>query len=549
MTNTSSDIKTIYESLGKIYSQMHAIQRRNMDVYHLKLDTSAPKDFPSIVPATAKRIIRQGVSQLITDTPVIEVNCGTTINEQKIAGKLTELCYVLLEQWDNQNGIPPAQELGFNLCLHGMAVKNNIYNPEYEGLESLQINIPSPINFYPDPAGRFDLIVYNLYVGEIKEMISRWKEAYPNGGFKDIPFTKSDTDTCTWVEYISAEKRGWCAIEGADAYEPSEMKTNILGLKPTYYRYSGWGITSPDGLPEEKSIGLYDGVISSLEAEARGKTAIDNHLRLNVYGRYLFNKSTGMTQEQVNQALLPGGAALVDNPRDAVVPIPEVNINRDEWAYLAQLQDDIEGMTFNRAIQGNGAVEESGLKTMTRIRQSSLVFRPVRRSLELVMGKALYDAVLILKNDLVMGKTVKYSGKDSLDPKDIPEKFQIKVNYESVNPEEDIERNEMGLKMLNNKALSLRTVLKDYFRVENPDEELSQMIAETTILQDPNTRMALAAKILEAMGWTDAIQALEQTKTQMRPEARNKELLGSEQRLNEGNQNRPVSTHAGGDYV
>jgi len=546
---TSLDIKKIYESLENIYSQMHAIQRRNMDVYHLKLNTSAPKDFPSIVPATAKRIIRQGVSQLITDSPVIEVNCGTTISEQKIAGKLTELCYVLLEQWDSQNGIPPAQELGFNLCLHGMAIKNNIYNPEYDGLEALQINIPSPINFYPDPAGRFDLIVYNLYIGEIKEMIAQWKNKYPNGGFRDIPFTKSDNDTCTWIEYVSADKRGWCALEGTNFYEPSEMKTNILGLKPTYYRYSGWGITSPDGLPEEKAIGLYDGVISSLEAEARGKTAIDNHLRLNVYGRYLFNKATGMSQKQVNEALLPGGAALVDNPRDAVYPIPEVNINQDEWAYLAQLQDDIEGMTFNRAIQGSGSVEESGLKTMTRIRQSSLVFRPVRRSLELIMSQALKDAILILKNDLIMGKTIKYSGKDSLDPKDIPEKFQIKINYESVSPEEDRERNEMGLSMLNHKALSRRTINSRYFRIADPDEELSQMIMESTILEDPNTRMALAAKIMEAMGWTEALQAMEQVKPHMRPEARNKKLLGSEQRLNEGNQNRPVSTHPGGNYV
>lgn len=544
-----ADIKELYEELRTVYSSMHSIFQANRNLYNLKINTAAPKNFPCIVPATAKRIIRQGVNQLITDTPVITVECGDTKAEQEIAGTLTEICYLLLQQWDIQNGTPPAQEIAFNLCLHGMGVKNNIYNPDYDGLEALQISVPSPINYFPDPAGKYDLIVYNLYVGEIKEMIRKWKEKYPNGGFYDIPFTLRDTDNCTWIEYISASKKGWYTIEGNNGYPVSELKDNILGLKPTYYRYSGWGITSPDGLPEEKAIGLYDGIQSSLEAQARGWTAVDNHLRLNVYGRYLFDVDSGITQEQVNQAMIPGGATLIKNPQSAIVPIPEVNINRDEWSYLTILDDDIESMTYNRAVMGGGAADESGLKSMTRIRQASLNFRPVRRSLEIIMGEALRTAILIMKNDLVMGKAFKYSGKSSIDPSKIPEHFSIKVQYEAVDPQEDTERIRIGLDLLNQKAISIRTFLNDYLRSPNPDDEISQMLAEGAVFQEPNTRMALGAKILESMGWTEAITAMKESSVNIRPEARRPAPPGSEQRLNNAPVVNPVRTHVGTEYV
>ena len=533
---------------------MHAIQRKNVGVHSLVLNTSAPKDFPSIIPATAKRIIRQGVNQLITDTPVIEVSCGDTKAEQEMSGILTEVCYLLLEQWDNQNGTPPAQEIAFNLCLHGMGCKVNLYNPDCEGLEALQISVPSPVNFYSDPAGNFDLVVYDLTVGEVNAILKRFKDNFPSGDWNDIELTKQDT--VKWCEYFSKDKRGYYILEGTgknlEGYSVSrELKDNPLGFKQSYYRYSGWGITSPDGKPEDKAIGLYDGILSSLEAQARGWTAVDNHLRLNVYGRYLFDKNSGLTQKQVNEAMLPGGVALVSDPQKAVYPIPEVNINRDEWNYLTLINDDIEGMTWNRAAEGSGAVEESGLKSMTRIRQASLNMRPVRRSLELIIGQALRDAILILKNDLLFD-SVKFSGKKTLDPSKIPQKVNIKVKYESVDPREDTERINLGISLLNNRAISLYDFLKDYRRVANPDIEIAQMLAEAVVFNEPNTRMALGAEALKDMQWEAANQTLknmQQNSPNTRPEARNKKLLGSEQRMNESNMQNPVRTHAGTEYV
>ena len=540
------DIKEIYGSLQTIYSAMHTQMQRNMDVYHLKLNAAAPQDFPSIIPATAKRIIRQGVNQLITDTPVVVVECGETKAEQEMSGTLTEVCHVLLQQWDEQNGIPPAQEIAFNLCLHGMAAKNNIFNPACEGLEALQISVPSPINYYPDPAGKFDLIVYQLYVGEIKEMVERWKKEHPKGGWNDLPFTRKDTDTATWVEFVSAKQKGWYVLEGQEGYPVSQLKENPMGIKPTYSRYSGWGITSPDGKPEEKAIGLYDGIVSSLEAQARGLTAVDNHLRLNVYGRY-FGKKGMLTKETIG--VTPGSITLVDDPKTALEPFPETRVNPDLWNYLPLLEDDIEAMTYNRAVMGGGAVQESGLKSMTRIRQASLNFRPVRRSLELIMGESLKTAISLMKNEILMGKTLKYSGKKSLDPTKVPDKISIKVKYEAVDPEEDTERIEIGRNLLNTKAISLRTFLKDFMRVDNPDEEISQMLAEAVVFQEPNTRMALGAEALKDMGWLDALNAMQQASVKTRPEARNKQIVGSEQRLNESNQNSPVSTHVGTNNV
>ena len=506
----------------RVYGGRNAKMEQAKDLFDGNIDCAQPPDWPTHVPPTAKRIIRWGANQLISDIPLVEVDPSKATAEGKRNADLARLfSQNQLELWDRTNDIPPLKEAGAFMCLYGMAaLKGPLYNYHIWGKrptqaqfkeeekfidavavrESLKKLYPAitvkavhPGTLYPDIAGRFIIEAYQRLVIDVRANWPEWD-----------PGRYGDFDTVTWLEFWSNEWK--CFLAGGVPVLKGNIQRNPYGFQPYAWHYSGWGMSSVDGKPEEKCVGLYDGLKSSFEAEARGYTAVDNQLRKDVYGRFFshsdFNPESASPEPG---AITPAPEGVA--PGEVLALWPEARVNPDLYRQLAMIDSNIERMTSYR-ISPFPFAGESGLHAQVGISAERLNYAPPRRALREIVSTVLVNTLHLVKE--VIGEAIPITGDKKLKPENIDEPVSLRVKLEGKEPEEDRERIRAGLDMMSRKARSLDTFLREDVRCSDPDAEMAQIIAEDTLFTDMNLRRALGIRAIEKLGMEDALAALEQ---------------------------------------
>jgi len=497
-----------YEGLKSVYEARNSHFDAMLNLYRGNIDCAQPPDWPRHVPPTHKRLVRWGANQLISDIPVVEVSFGKPTQENKVAAdKCRRFCQVQLENWDRMNDMPPLKECGTNKMIYGMsALKGPLYNAKAwpkKNRDFYKKTVPAiivrsfePVHLLPDPAGRFVIEASERLVAAVRASWPGWVT-----GMEDF-------EKVLWLEFWSDDWRSYIAGDKPvlRTEDSSGIQKNVYSFIPYAWRYTGWGKADPDGDVTEKCAGIYDGLISSLEAQARGRTALDNQLRKDVYGRFFFNPL--LKKEDIDET--PGGMtpAPPDVPIDKVISSwPDARVNPDLYQQQGYLDSDIERMVSSR-IAPFPFAGESALHAQVGHAREQLNFNQPLRSMEDMVATVLKNTLYLVKH--VIKESVPIVGDEVLKPSDIKEPCHVTVKLQNKDPEEDRERIRSGLERVQAGVRSIETFLREDVKVDNPEGEIDQILAEQIIRTDPNLRTAIGLKAIEKLGMQEALEIIKQ---------------------------------------
>lgn len=459
-------IETLKQGLEeKVYSTMHANMKKCKAAFELDIPVVIPEGdaFEKYIPPTAFWIVQDGATQIITDRPTVEVEAVADTKKaqenQEITQKFLEHC---LLQWTLMNEVSPLQECAKNKCRYGMScLKGPLYDTKAIGFPLVTRAI-DPLTILPDPSGRRGFIIetYKRLAMDIHASWPEWKGYDPTNPLEEVD----------WVEYWSPDWR--CFLAGGKPVLKGEVIKNLYGFIPYDWSYSGWGTSSPDGKPEAKAMGLLNMVLSALYSEARLKTAMDNHLRQNVYQRLRVDRGSDIRPD-----MSPGGVTEADENEVGVMP--QAQINPDTFIILGSVMQDIRSATYPEALSGTrGPGVESGYFQGLMIGQGRIKFKPPTERLQLMAASCLQKHAILLKK--LIKEPIPIMGKLKIRSEQIEEPVMAKVKLEPVDPMENDRRIRQGLELLTRNVISLRTMRMDYAKVSD-EEERKQILVEAVL--------------------------------------------------------------------
>lgn len=510
-------ITTLRDGLrDKVYSTMHANMRKCKAAFELEIDVAVPEGFEKYIPPTAFWIVQDGATQIITDRPTVEVEAVADTKKaqenQEITQKFLEHC---LWQWTLMNEVSPLQECAKNMCRYGMAcLKGPLYDAKLWGRsieregesdddwkerKSAQdldriMNFPlftrgiDPLTIFPDPSGRRGFIIesYKRLAIDIHASWPEWK------GYD----SKNLLEEIDWLEFWSPYWR--CFIAGDEPVLKGEVIKNIYGFIPYDWSYSGWGTSSPDGKPEDKAMGLLNRTLSALQSEARLKTAMDNHLRVNVYQRMRITPGSNVKLD-----MSPGG--VTEAEKEDVDLMPQPQINPDTFGILGSVMQDIRSATYPEALSGGREPGvESGYFQGLKIGQGRLKFKAPTERLQLMAASCLQKHAILLKR--LIKQPIPIMGKLTIKHSQIEEPVMAKVKLEPVDPMENDRRIKQGLELLTRNVISLRSMRMDYAKVSDK-EEREQILIEA-VLAHPTINSVLMQGAAEDWGLKRLIEKI-----------------------------------------
>ena len=520
---TTDWIKTLKDGLrDKVYPTMHANMRECKAAFELNIAVAVPEGFEKYIPPTAFWIVQDGATQIITDRPTVEVEAVADTKKaqegQEIVQKFLEHC---LWQWTLQNEVSPLQECAKNMCRYGMAcLKGPLYDAniwgrsierkvsesdddwkERKSAQDLErmMNFPlftraiDPLTIFPDPSGKRGFIIES-YKRLAMDIHASWPEwTYDS---------KNPLEEIDWLEYWSPNWR--CFLAGGKPVLTGEVQRNLYGFIPYDWSYSGWGTSSPDGKPEAKAMGLLNMALSALYSEARLKTAMDTHLRANVYQRMRITPGSN-----VKLNMEPGGVTEAD--KEDVDLMPQPQINPDTFVILGSVMQDIRSATYPEALSGaRSPGVESGYFQGLMIGQGRIKFKPPTERLQLMAASCLQKHAILLKR--LIKQPIPIMGKLTIKPSQIEEPVMAKVKLEPVDPMENDRRIKQGLELLVHRVISLRTMRMDYAKVSDEEERIQIMVED--VLNQPEIKALMGQGAAEDWGMKRLIEEIVRKQTQ-----------------------------------
>lgn len=524
---TIQDINTLYNGLkDKVYAQMHANMETCHKMYNLDFasSVSVPDGFTSYIPPTGYWIVQTGASQLITDSPTVDVEAiSDTEKAQKSADIMREFAEFLLQQMEIQNETSPLKECATNMCSLGMAVlKGPLFNAaQWKAIErrkgesesdfkdrvkasniEKRSNFPiyfraiDPRTFYPDPSGR-KLFAFECYTRLAIDVNATWPQWA--GYNTTTPFAE-----VKWLEAWWREWRSYLADE--KAVFGSEVMPNVFGFIPYAWGYSGWGKTSPDGKPEDKAVGLINPIVSALEEEARFKSAMSNHFQQNVYQPYAVDPSI-KGEIKVGPGDINTNVPVKDGKIEGIAPFPVARINPDTYPILSSVLQDIQNTSGSALLSGQSpSGDTSGYLQGILVGQGRIKFRPPLRALENMASTVIRNTLYMIKH--VIKQPIPFAGGKIIRPEDILEPIIVHVSLEPQDPAENDRKIQLGTQLEARGIISKRLMREEYAGVSDVEE--SQQILVEKIKEMPQYQALLLGQAMETYEMQALVQKLKQ---------------------------------------
>ena len=513
-----------------VYSERDGLFLKRLSMFHGEISCAQPKGWPAHVPPTHKRLVRWAVNQIISDIPVVSVMSGRSEKSKKNADICRQLCQYLLNVWDRKSDIPPSKEATENMMIYGMGVfKGPLFDVaawgprpkknDEEGWEkrdflkhnscAIILSAPDPLHIFPDLAGEFMIESGNKTVGSVK---AQWR---------DWNTHKKSHQEVEWSEFWTSDWRAYIAdgepvLKGIkiDGKTYDDVIPNVLGYIPYSYKYSGWGKSSPYGKISEKCVSIYDGLESSIEAEARSVTAVTNDLRSNVYSRFILNNAwtneaiQAMSTEPGAMVKAPDGVDLSDTIRD----FPQSKVNPDLYRVVAMVQSEIERMVSSN-VRPVPFAGESALHAQVGQVREKMNFAPPLRAMEEMLGEVLTKTLYLIKN--VIYEPMPISGTELyIKPDNIDEPIVVDVALQTSNPEEDRELLNTGMALYQAGLISKEMFLREYLKITRYDDEMAQQLAERVLNSSPEVLQGLGIEGMKKLGMEGALKVIQEQGTQ-----------------------------------
>lgn len=556
MLNTSQDVYDAYRHLNSsVYNSAHRKVREWDKLVDQVVDCKQPKGEPSDAPPIGLEEMKKSVNGIFSDNFSLAFSPNETQSEKTKNEKLDKVIKWINEENNRENGNDIGRELAWDLSRGAGWVKGPFIN--YQALKDegcpFTFHSVDLLTIFADPLGRFVIEATERYAGEIEEDVRKWNEKWrlKNGKLKKTaPYSEdwkniyNDYEKLIWVEYYSPTKRMFLCEEPSrkNFHQLSEMQKNRLGYIPYSGGYSGWGMGKKRGKVEDRMVGRLRGMENAITVIGMIRSVFLGFARYKAWPMMAYPESAKEAFEDRN--FEPGPGKWFPLP-DEVMPgtpagpkqIDNGQLSPELAMYMSIVSQDTRGLGGSDALLGLGSSEESGLKQMTRIRQSALDFGPPIRSYENIYSELFTKVIMLLGNDIVIPAPIKLWGKETLNPADVDIKTRVKYKSEFVEPQKDREALEVGLRMLERGVITRMEMRELYAKLTENDTYYSRMIAEQMALADPTLRSVVGQQYLIENGYMPSEMGVNtgDQKQQTVPE-------NSEQRLKQGSGMSPVDT-------
>ena len=393
---------------------------------------------------------------------------------------------------------------------------------EIQRLETfpLRLMVPDPMTCYPHPVevdGRpVDMIeIFDRTIEEIREIYPEWTN----------PQHKKPGDTVKWIEFWGVDyedpkkpKQVRCFIADNTPVLKGEIQTNIYGFVPYRHAYSGFGMTGGKYDPEKVARSILYGVRNLIQQEARNLSYIDSQIAIYSHPRVI----TNLSQEKVGQIDLSPGVTMF-LPDGTVYGAPSDGRNfltltsgeappSEVFQHFQQMRALIEagspGVIRGEVPRG----VDVGYLAAIAVGQARLKFGGPLDGMETSFANILGDGArlveTVIKEPVSVHGTAEGKNIETIAPDDINGYYRCRVRLESQDPENNDRRAALGDKLWNGGqgSISWRRNLEEYQGVADATGEMAQVLAERTLLTDPDLARARAMAALEELGMLEAIE-------------------------------------------
>ncbi len=399
------------------------------------------------------------------------------------------------------------------LYVPRLKAESGLSDKEFE--ENLRRTFPfrfsniHPNNIFPDPSDppQYFFEEYGRSVASAKLAWPEWTN----------PKNLKDTDVVTWREFWDCNQKQFFLDK-----EPllnGDAEQNVYGFIPYKIGYSGLGLDSPEGKPEELAVSLIAPALSAYKIEARLKTAIADGLERGIYQQPTISKPP---EQDFQLAEVPGDISVI--PTDYNFENREVpKVTQDAYSMLGIVDND-EQAVIPHILEGRWPKGvTSGYMGAISVGQARIKLEGSVLAWE-TMISGIMDNVLDLVQNVVqesvglMGLGAKGTQVVTLNPDKIntqTQHFNVKLDAET--PEQRDQRIMLGQRLdaLRQQSgglagLSWETICRDYYG-HDPMLERQRMLVESA-LRNPLIMQGLAISAMQDAGMHEALQLLKEGK-------------------------------------
>jgi hypothetical protein len=517
--NTVKEAQSLLESLRLYWQLQHEEINKKWDIVNGNMTFNVPDDFEKHVPPTAVDIIEDATSYIDGLKLYIEVPSEkNTMREERRSGILTEWCNErIMPRILDSDYISPLRQFTKDLLVTGVAcLKAPLYDEEMwektapnqgegesdEDYKSRKadwkfdrdqkfpiklINVDFR-NIFPDPTypAKYAIESYRRKCIDIQAL---WKDFDPKAYGWD---TLTEVD---WNEYWDYEKRIFWVSLGGNSYAVPEAGVTEEVVKhgypylPYIIRYSGLGKRGASVKPDEMTVGILDHAIYSLKAEARLKTAIDAVTQLSAWQNLMYD-----AEKAPKGGLVLSFAPATANPVPKDINLRPMNtptVTKDTYEYLGVVMREIQRHTFPDSFGGmrttgvTAGYHEEGL--IGQAKQKLVAFmRPIASAWEELFGNILRMVDNCVEGDIYAVSKAQVKGR-----------YTVKAKWDTFTPEEKDRRIQLGMALEG--KLSRRTLMRDYYGVDNPDAEFDQMAVEAG-MASPQVQQKIVEEAMKGWG-------------------------------------------------
>ncbi|MBU0959836.1 MAG: hypothetical protein KKB31_07855 [Nanoarchaeota archaeon] len=362
-----------------------------------------------------------------------------------------------------------------------------------------------PQNILLDPSDppQYVIEAYERTVASVMLAWPEWKNPKSLGDMKKVP----------WIEYWDGQQKQYF-VDGEPILSDADQE-NWYGFLPYKIGYSGLGLDSPEGKPEELAVSIIAPALSAYKVEARIKTALSDNLERGLLQQPTVEK---MPEDDFKLAEVPGELSII--PKDYGFTIRDLpKVSSDAYAMLGIVDTD-EQAVIPAILEGRWPKGvTSGYMGGVSIGQARIKLKGTGAAWETAVSAALDDVLCLTKNVVkepigLMGFSKGTTETVTLKPEKINlalHHFSVKLDVET--PEQKDRRIMLGQRLdtLRQQSgglagLSWETICREYYGHE-PMLERERMLVESA-LRNPLIQQALAVSAMQDAGMHEALELL-----------------------------------------
>lgn len=513
---TIDEVMKLKAELIKFYREMHrqqriALEHFNGDFHVLSGKVREMKKFHEVLTIDARLMVENITAHVRPTKFSIRFEPLTRSEKSKEqAEQLGELVYALLHRWGTMKALSPFAEGAKNIAIYGMTGFRTLYDDgawgekprkdRYESKEETEyrkvlwaaqratrlpivVNAIDPLNMLPAPARdhpRFMIEFCKMKPYLLKEDFPTWDWA--GGDYTDVDLT-TYFDGETWMYIVGNEKQSKSNLRPSGA--------NPYGICPYTLAWSGLGKNSPDGLPEQRAVGLIYPLIPLIKEKSRSLTAASIILQATAIPRIW---TDGAPEGGLNIGIAPGDVTELGGARFGffdMAPVPS-----DLYNIIQIASQQMERFLGEKILSGQRpAGVTSALFEEILLEQAQRKYRTFIESMEAAYASVIAQSLFLIERfvkDPIPGIKIK--------PKDIRGFYQPEIRFQY----EDIATKRikaMVARMLFMSGLiDFQTAHGEEFLNTPNTSEVRKGLIKDKLYQDPSLIAAMAMDLAEEMG-------------------------------------------------